>query len=51
VTTKLTEQRVDDRRGTLWQIAVLDVRRLLVRSGTDHRLRGDLGSTAAEGSR
>lgn len=35
MTTKLTQQRVDDRRGTLWQIAVLDVRRLLIRSGTD----------------
>lgn len=36
MTTKLTQLRVTERRGTLWQIAVLDVARLLIRSGTDH---------------
>jgi len=36
MTTKLTHLRVSERRGTLWQIAVLDVVRLLIRSGADH---------------
>lgn len=36
MTTKLTQLRASERRGTLWQIAVLDVVRLLVRSGADH---------------
>lgn len=36
MTTKLTQLRVTERRGTLWQIAVLDAVRLLIRSGTDH---------------
>lgn len=36
MTTNLTLLRVRERRETLWQIAVLDVLRLLVRSGADH---------------
>lgn len=36
MTTDLTNLRVSERRETLWQIAVLDVLRLLVRSGVDH---------------
>jgi hypothetical protein len=36
MTAKLTHLRAGERRGTLWQIAVLDVRRLLIRSGADH---------------
>ncbi|CAN5314690.1 hypothetical protein BH20ACT8_BH20ACT8_08860 [soil metagenome] len=35
MTTKLTQLRVSERRGTLWQIALLDVVRLLIRSGAD----------------
>lgn len=36
MTTNLTQLRMSERRETLWQIAVLDVLRLLVRSGVDH---------------
>ncbi len=36
MTTKLTQLRVSERRETLWQIGVLDVVRLLIRSGADH---------------
>lgn len=36
MTTKLTQLRAGERRDTLWQIAVRDVRRLLIRSGADH---------------
>lgn len=36
MTTKLAHLRASERRGTLWQIAVLDVVRLLIRSGADH---------------
>lgn len=36
MTTKLTQLRVSERRDTLWQIALLEVVRLLIRSGADH---------------
>lgn len=36
MTTMLTDLRVSERRDTLWQIAVLHVLRLLIRSGADH---------------
>jgi hypothetical protein len=32
----LTQVRVSERRDTLWQLAVLAVLRLLIRSGADH---------------
>ena len=52
MTTKLTELRVRERRDTLWQIAVLDVLRLLIRSGADHLdAAATWASVAAEASR
>lgn len=36
MTTKLTQLRVSERRDTLWQITLLQVVRLLIRSGADH---------------
>ena len=52
MTTKLTQLRVGERRDTLWQIAVLDVLRLLVRSGADHLdAAATWASVAAEASR
>lgn len=52
MTIKLTQQRDSERRGTLWQIAVLDIRRLLIRSGADHLdSAATWASVAAEASR
>ena len=52
MTAKLTRLRAEERRGTLWQIAVLHVRRLLVRSGADHLdSAATWASVAAEASR
>ena len=52
MTTDLTRLRVAERRETLWQMAVLHVRRLLVRSGVDHLdAAATWSSVAAEASR
>ncbi|WP_370327141.1 hypothetical protein [Euzebya sp.] len=48
----MTKQRVGERRDTLWQTAVLDVLRLLVRSGADHLdASATWSAVAAEASR
>ncbi len=36
MTTDLTHRREDERRETLWQVAVLDVTRHLIRAGASH---------------
>ncbi|HVM00510.1 MAG TPA: helix-turn-helix domain-containing protein [Egibacteraceae bacterium] len=52
MTTNLTQLRAHERRETLWQIAVLDILRLLVRSGTDHLdAAATWSAVAAEASR
>jgi hypothetical protein len=51
-TTRLSQLRAAERRGTLWQIAALDVARLLIRSGADHLdAAATWASLAAEASR
>ena len=52
MTAKLTRLRARERRDTLWQMAVRDVRRLLIRSGADHLdATATWASVAAEASR
>ena len=52
MTTDLTRLRTTERRETLWQMAVLHVHRLIVRSGVDHLdTAATWSSLAAEASR